>query len=109
MSEENKPIEQKKLTPEEIKKAKDEADLKYMIEGVKKMKEYEFSLLPKTTRDLITHFVNTSIENKLTDEEILDCIKFMPAEFAEQICDRFKYNEENKVEKPKSNSKVEVK
>lgn len=35
MSEKNKPIEQKKLTPEEIKKAKDEADLKYMIEGVK--------------------------------------------------------------------------
>lgn len=69
------------------------------------MKEYEFSLLPETTRNLITQFVKTAIENKFTDDEILECIKFMPAEFAEQICDRFEYDEENKTKSIQNNSK----
>ncbi len=89
--EETKKPDTKKLTPEELKKAKEEADLKYMIEGVKHMKEREFEILPDSVKDSINQFVNIAIKNNMTAEEVVACVRFMPANQAEQICDRLKY------------------
>ena len=91
MIEETKNPETKKLTPEELKKARAEADRKYLIEGVKQMKEREFEILPDSVKESINKFVSIALENNMSTEEVIYCVRFMPADQAEQICDRLRY------------------
>lgn len=98
MIEEAKKPDTKKLTPEELKKAKAEADRKYMIEGVKHMKEREFEILHDSVKNSINQFVSIAIENNMTADEVICCVQFMPANLAEQICDRLRYSYDGDID-----------
>lgn len=58
-----------------------------LIAFYKQIKQRDWEILPQNIKDAILKFVDIAVKNNMTNEEVLACVKFLPAEYAEIVLD----------------------
>ena len=74
------------ITSENDEFDKDKKFVKEFVSAMEKFKEEEYNNLPENTKKSISFFVNKALTENMTEDELLQCLKYMPSKLAELVC-----------------------
>lgn len=73
-------------TAENNRAVTDENFVKDFILAMEKEKQEEYNSLSKETKNKISIFVENALTENMTEDELMQCLKYMPAKLAELVC-----------------------
>ena len=64
----------------------DEKEREKMLENIKRMMKRELESLPQIAKDKVQLFIDRCEANQMTDEEIAECLLYLPSKYARMVC-----------------------
>lgn len=74
------------VTSENDEFEKNKEFVKEFTSAMEKFVQEEFNNLSKKTKDKITLFIDKALTEKMTEDELMHCLKYMPSKLAELVC-----------------------
>lgn len=76
------------VTSENDDVIKNKKFVKEFTSAMGKFVQEEFNNLSKETKDKISLFIDKALTEKMTEDELIQCLKYMPSKLAELVCSK---------------------